>query len=137
MQWCITYHHIVACFNNLLYIVVNTYASQRKKLFFMSLTSSTEQCFDSTLHRTIYRCIRGNKSYRYVYTLYCCNSSSYSATSNALKVKAYHYSLTYFCELLQIWMTVLLESEDNCTHISSSYITFFALTCWMDLWLRI
>ena len=32
-------------------------ASQRKNLSFISLKSNTEQCFDSTLYRTIYRCI--------------------------------------------------------------------------------
>ena len=32
-------------------------ASQRKKLHLCLLKSNTEQCFNSTLYRTIYRCI--------------------------------------------------------------------------------
>ena len=57
--------------------------SQRKKTSFMSLKSNTEQCFDSTLYRTIYCCIEG--MYRYVYTLYCCKSIFQKFLINFLK----------------------------------------------------
>ena len=75
----------------------------KEKNYFLCLLQATQSnvltplCIEQ--HIAVLWCIRGNKSYRYVHTLYCCNSSSYSATNNALKVKASHYPLTYFCEL--------------------------------------
>ena len=54
------YRRIVACFNEIIIHCgqPNWYMMLLKeKTSFISLKSNTEQCFDSTLYQTIYRCI--------------------------------------------------------------------------------